>query len=528
MGSKEVCTNGLDDDRDGNADCLDLDCVSDGACLRPVTGSENCTNAVDDNSDGHVDCADVQCEGTLACATSSGGSGGGGSGGSGGAGGSGGSGGLGGAGGSGGFGGSGGGGGGTGGTGGMGGAGGSGGGGGAGPACTGASCGPGCACTNGMKVESACSDGADNDGDLMSDCADSDCAAKACGTGCVCAGGAKTESVCNDGLDGDGDSMTDCADSDCDAKACGVGCVCAGTLRKEAACSDGADNDGDGKIDCLDSDCVGAGTEVCNDGRDNTCEGAIDCADSKCTTHAQCVALADGVACSSDAQCSGGKCLTEVATGSPNGSCSNAVSCNAAANTGCKGGVCVESGGFDVCWAKCTGNGLGATGKCRAGYTCLNWDNDTGTANNACTPLCGADAECAGADGGFGCNVWSRVCETKDKGRVKTGGACTASSQCESSQCVTGTNFPGGYCTGNCRGDTRACGGDGVCLFDTSYGDNMGYCLDGCTTSTQCRSSPYGCWTSASSPVCRCLRAGENCGANSQCCSNSCGFLGCN
>jgi hypothetical protein len=79
--------------------------------------------------------------------------------------------------------------------------------------------------------ETACGDGADNDGDGLSDCADAlNCRAGAsCGTGCVCGGGAATESQCDDGADNDRDGRTDCADPDCNARTCAAARVCCAT-----------------------------------------------------------------------------------------------------------------------------------------------------------------------------------------------------------------------------------------------------------------------------------------------------------
>jgi len=60
------CTDGIDNDGDGNIDCADQDCGMDPACLPPVI--ENCTNGVDDNGNGFVDCADRDCVSEPVCA----------------------------------------------------------------------------------------------------------------------------------------------------------------------------------------------------------------------------------------------------------------------------------------------------------------------------------------------------------------------------------------------------------------------------------------------------------------------------
>ncbi len=102
--------------------------------------------------------------------------------------------------------------------------------------------------------ETLCHDDMDNDGDGKKDCDDTDCDGKPGKNGGLCAKGKEAE-VCNDGIDNDGDTKADCADSDCDGKTGQGGGTC--TLgKKETACKDGTDNDGDGKGDCADSDCT--------------------------------------------------------------------------------------------------------------------------------------------------------------------------------------------------------------------------------------------------------------------------------
>jgi hypothetical protein len=86
-----------------------------------------------------------------------------------------------------------------------------------------------------------CTNGADDDGDGDSDCADSECV-----TDDACT----TESDCGDGEDNDADGDTDCDDDDCAADA-----ACVST---DEDCGDAEDNDGDGATDCEDTDCTGA------------------------------------------------------------------------------------------------------------------------------------------------------------------------------------------------------------------------------------------------------------------------------
>ncbi len=66
--------------------------------------------------------------------------------------------------------------------------------------------------------------------------------------GLVTAPGDVVGELCFDGVDNDGDVATDCADSDCSDN---PSCI-------ELQCGDGMDNDGDGDTDCADPDCTDA------------------------------------------------------------------------------------------------------------------------------------------------------------------------------------------------------------------------------------------------------------------------------
>ena len=68
-------------------------------------------------------------------------------------------------------------------------------------------------------------------------------------------GGAISETSCDNFFDDDGDGLTDCLDSDCNGFA---GCE----YDFELSCQDGMDNDGDGISDCADPDC--ANSNYCN------------------------------------------------------------------------------------------------------------------------------------------------------------------------------------------------------------------------------------------------------------------------
>src|SRR5262249_14638546 len=57
-----ACHDGVDNDRDGAADCDDSDCSGTAACVEM-----NCTNGVDDDMDGATDCADTDCSALPIC-----------------------------------------------------------------------------------------------------------------------------------------------------------------------------------------------------------------------------------------------------------------------------------------------------------------------------------------------------------------------------------------------------------------------------------------------------------------------------
>lgn len=239
-----------------------------------------------------------------------------------------------------------------------------------------------------------CSDGVDNDGDGLRDCADSDCDAEP-----RCATGAED---CFDGVDNDGDDDIDCDDSDCDnSNNCEVGAD---------ECEDELDNDNDGLRDCADSSCFSSKCfEICDDGRDNNVGGGTDCNDADCATSAACDEFEDcsdlndndgngqidcndpscesilncqpnaaqnlGDPCAKNSDCprvggSGPLCLPEE-EGFPQGYCS--AFCEASNSQSCgAGGICVGESdlsglidipnNFGICAA------LTQAGACRVGY----------------------------------------------------------------------------------------------------------------------------------------------------------------
>lgn len=58
------CSDGIDNDFDGFADCADIDCAGiDAACIE----AGNCNDGIDNDLDGLADCADTDCDGDPLC-----------------------------------------------------------------------------------------------------------------------------------------------------------------------------------------------------------------------------------------------------------------------------------------------------------------------------------------------------------------------------------------------------------------------------------------------------------------------------
>ncbi|MBK8170978.1 MAG: putative metal-binding motif-containing protein [Sandaracinaceae bacterium] len=189
----------------------------------------------------------------------------------------------------------------------------------------------------GVTEAGRCHDGFDNDDDGDTDCADFECISEpgcCMGPGCGCQ---PSETSCRNGRDEDCDGLTDCEDT---ADCCGrFGCgmspfcmvvdggvdagppdggfdagfdagtdagfdagvdagpdamMCAPLENSVALCTDGLDDDCDTRVDCADTDCrpFGPGSECCN-GIDDDGDGSVDLFTCRCFADSECAGIGD-------------------------------------------------------------------------------------------------------------------------------------------------------------------------------------------------------------------------------------------
>lgn len=248
--TEELCGDGLDNDCDGNADCLDFGCNGTTVCEMMMectpTGEENTPEACSDGlnndcdfgGDGRpfIDCGDFDCTGIGDCGVEN-----------------------------------------------------------SNAACSDGEdndgdgnidcddfdCfmdGVGLNVCSRESTNANCSDGVDNDGDDDVDCDDDSCDREhivVCGDGAVPAESewpTLVETACSNGENDDGDTrsggsdITDCADFDCQNTLETTICHDLPRENTNEFCSDGIDNDGDGEMDCDDFGCAGEQIVVCDEG----------------------------------------------------------------------------------------------------------------------------------------------------------------------------------------------------------------------------------------------------------------------
>ena len=164
--TESLCSDGRDNDGDGRSDCRDPDCTG-GSCAIGCTcvpdggvDETDCTDGVDNDKDSLIDCLDPDCVGRFCtppqiyfqCTASQ-----------------------------------------------------------------------QCKCNGGVQIAEVgsvyCRDDVDNDCNGVKDCGETTCAGQSCspdgGAACTCAGNKEKETDCTNRADDDGDGLIDCVDTDC-------------------------------------------------------------------------------------------------------------------------------------------------------------------------------------------------------------------------------------------------------------------------------------------------------------------------
>jgi len=197
-----------------------------------------------------------------------------------------------------------------------------------------------------------------------------------------------------------------------------------------------------------------------------------------------------GAACTADGDCPGGVCAFTLAIGpttlgAPGGYCTAACQ----TRSDCVAGNACTNAAFGLpghCSSGCEGDS-----DCRAGYRCV--------------PLGGA-ADGGGHDADA---VVTGTCEPVPKtdklADGVVGSACKGDGDCPGGRCgmtepITGTPFPGGYCTGDCLVDAD-CGVRGYCS-PGFLGAVPGTCSLRCANDADCGRDDYRCRSSSGADFC--------------------------
>ncbi|MDO8631009.1 MAG: MopE-related protein, partial [Phycisphaerales bacterium] len=183
-----------------------------------------------------------------------------------------------------------------------------------------------------------------------------------------------SETNCTDGIDNDCNGKADCADSACLSVCCGNGtcdpvetscnCVadCGLPLSFEAQCADARDNDCDGILDCADAECQIGSETNCNDGIDDDCDGAADCADFDCCSvtsscFGECTCCGDGTCDPLETNCTcSDDCGSPSASETPGLTCQDGIDNDCDARADCSDADCVVDADSDGVAAPPCGN----------------------------------------------------------------------------------------------------------------------------------------------------------------------------
>lgn len=200
--------------------------------------------------------------------------------------------------------------------------------------------------------------------------------------------------------------------------------------------------------------------------------------------------LAVGQACQSAGDCAGNLCVTEW----PDGYCSD-LGCDLANQmSSCASaggdGICVDVGDSGSPVGICLDRCVPLASDCRDGYECVRIALTMGLC--LATPVCGNGV----VERGEECeppNAGSCDAGCQGPGAAPVGEPCTAPTECAGNLCLKEADgWTGGYCSqGDCdpfsSASCEAFGPDAVCGVLDVFGAMRVVCLDGCSSSDDCR-----------------------------------------
>jgi hypothetical protein len=222
-----------------------------------------------------------------------------------------------------------------------------------------------------------------------------------------------------------------------------------------------------------------------------------------------------GAACTADTDCGAmGQCIEDPQL-FPGGYCT--ATCDASmADTCPAGSQCQDFGGGQMfCVLTCDSGSMARQCLNRPGYGCSTSVQLSGVCVGGCVDAsdCPAGLMCDQMGGDLGAGG----CFTPG---ATIGAACMDDTQCPSGaacQPENGGGWPGGACiAGGCdlAGNT-GCSGDAQCVaLNTGFGPPQGFCIDGCSTTADCRAG-YACTPSSANPDRH--YCAPQCTSNSQC-----------
>lgn len=206
-----------------------------------------------------------------------------------------------------------------------------------------------------------------------------------------------------------------------------------------------------------------------------------------------------GNACTADTDCTG---TNEMCIGDPtffpDGYCT--ATCDPAVADSCPmGSQCQDFGGGQMfCLLTCDPSVTTRQCNGRMGYGCANSIQLSGVCVGGCVDAsdCGGTLDCDTAAG------YAGACFTPG---AAAGDPCTMDTECPSGGFCQDEAFggwPGGACLvpGCDLAANTGCSGDAQCIAQQGFfGPPQGYCIDGCTTDTDCRTG-YTCTASTVNP----------------------------